>query len=124
MRGEDDRILHAVRRPCDRRDTERSEWRGGRAAESTSTRLLGIQAARLRAWRVAGVTIWHVRSKRSEAQRSEAVKRSAVREPRASSSSGTVGRVPATDTKTRDPRPRERAAFVRIAGAAGLAVLR
>ena len=121
MRGEDDRILHAVRRPCDRRDTERSEWRGGRAAESTSTRLLGIQAARLRAWRVAGGTIWHVRSKRSEAQRSEAQRRARAagqfvkRDRRSRTRDGHRGpRSPATGW----------AAFVITAGAAGLAVLR
>jgi hypothetical protein len=40
-----------------------SDWRGGRAGPSTPC----IQAARHRAWRVAGVTIWHVRSTRSAA---------------------------------------------------------
>ena len=50
-----------------------SDWRGGRAG--LSTHRIRVQAARLRAWRVAGGTIWLARSKRSEAQRSEAQRR-------------------------------------------------
>ena len=45
-----------------------SDWRGGRAGPST----LRIQAARLRAWRVAGVTIWHGAAQRSATQWSAA----------------------------------------------------
>ena len=39
--------------------------------------------------------------------RAQQTKRSGVREQRASSSSGTVVRVPAKDTRARGPRPRE-----------------
>ena len=67
-RGEDDRTVHPLRRPCGRRDTKRSDWRGGRAAADTPrSSAVGVQAARHRAWRVAGVTIWHERSARSGA---------------------------------------------------------
>jgi len=45
---------HAGRRLRDRRATKRSDWRGGRAG----TRTCAFKAARLRAWRVAGVTSW------------------------------------------------------------------
>ena len=60
-------------RPCGRRATKRSDWRVGRAGPSTSTHwpwLLAVRlsAARLRAWRVAGVTICPVRSTRNEVQ--------------------------------------------------------
>ena len=94
-----------------------SDWRGGRAGPST----LRIQVARLWAWRVAGGTIWHERSTRSEAQRSGAQRRARA-----------VGQFVKRDrrSRTRDGHqgPRSpaagRAAFVSIAGAAGLAVLR
>ncbi len=56
-----------VRRLCGRRDTKRSDWRGGRAGPITSRH----SAARHRAWRVTGVTIWPACSERSAAQRTE-----------------------------------------------------
>jgi hypothetical protein len=43
---------HEPRRLCGRRDTKRSDWRDGRAVANAS------KAARLRAWRALGVTIW------------------------------------------------------------------
>lgn len=78
----------------------------GAAVEPARARLAfgSVQAARLRAWRVAGATIRPVRSTRRERN---AVERRAVREPRAGSSSGPVGRVPATDIRACDPRTRE-----------------
>jgi hypothetical protein len=90
-----------------------SDWHGGRAGPST-LRYSGLQAARLRAWRVAGVTIWHVRSTRSAA---------------ACASSGPVrqaGPSVAVTRRTSGLRSRAtgRAAVVNTAGAAGLAVLR
>jgi hypothetical protein len=84
---------HEDRRLCDRRATKRSDWRGGRAGPSTHR----IQAVRLRAWRVAGVTIWHVRSARSEAQCSGAQRRARAARQFVKRA---VGRDPATD-----PRP-------------------
>ncbi len=63
--------VHAGPRSCGRRATKlpnRNNWRGGRTGPST----LDVQAVRLRAWPVAGATIRHRRTSRSEAQRSEA----------------------------------------------------
>jgi hypothetical protein len=96
---------HSLRRLCDRRDTKRSDWRGGRAAAGMPRRsAVGLQAARQRAWRVTGGTIW--------------------REHRASSSSGTVDH--AQRDGHRGPRSPAtgRAAVVMNAGAAGHIELR
>ena len=83
-----------------------SDWRGGRAAAGhLCDSAVGLQAARHRG--VAGGRGDDLaRAQRTGAERNE-VKCSAVREQRASSSSGPVGRVPATDIRARDPRPRE-----------------
>lgn len=110
--------VHEGRRHRDRRAIKRSDWRGGRAGPST----LRIGAARLRAWRVAGVAICAARSARER----NAVQRSA-RAPaqfakRASGSEGgqvlltalSECAIPGRGTG----RPRHRA------GAAGLTVLR
>ena len=48
-------------------EPQASDWRVGRAGPSTSCVEPGSSAARHRAWRVTGVTIWWVRSDRSEA---------------------------------------------------------
>ena len=56
-----------LRRLCGRRDTERSEWRGGRAGAPRS----GSTTARHRVWRAHGVTRWPVRSDQSAASRAK-----------------------------------------------------
>ena len=92
---------HEQRRPCGRRATKRSDWRGGRAAASTSS--IRSSAARHRAWRVAGVTIWPVRSPRSAASWAQ---RRSVRQARSSFTRSVK------EARARDPRARERAAVV------------
>ena len=105
----------ALRPTC--HQAQRLARRSSRPEHSRS----GIQAARLRAWRVAGVTIWHARSTRSEAQRSGAQRR-------ARAAGQFVKRARRSRTRDGHQGPRSpatgRAAFVITAGAAGLAVLR
>jgi len=67
-------------------------------------------AARHRAWRVTGVTIWPACRERSEAQRTE---RRSVRQ------AGVV-HAQREGNNARDPRARERAAVLIHAGTAGL----
>jgi hypothetical protein len=87
---------HEQRRLCGRRATKRSDWRGGRAAASTSMNpVFSGPAPGLAGGRGDGLA------------RAQLTERSAVREQRVSPSSGTVGRVPATDMRARAPRPRE-----------------
>lgn len=45
------------------------------AAVEPACAICAFQAVRLRAWRVSGVTIWHMRSTRSEARRSASQRR-------------------------------------------------
>ena len=82
-----------------------SDWRGGRAGPITSR----ISAARHRAWRVTGVTIWPAAA--NEAQRRERNAGQFVTRARSRTREG---------SKARDPRARERAAVVIPAGTAGL----
>jgi hypothetical protein len=61
--GLDDRTTYPLQRRCCRRDTWRSEWRDGRAADSNSMRqeisAPGSGSA------VPGVTIWRLRASHS-----------------------------------------------------------
>ena len=109
---------HEGRRLRDRRDTKRSDWRGGRAGPS-----------RLGDFRRPGSGRGGWPGRRSgtcaanEAKRN-AVQRSAVREQRASSSSGRVVRAHARRTSAPATPATGRAAVVMTAGTAGLTELR
>ena len=109
--------VHEGRRHRDRRAIKRSDWRGGRAGPST----LRIGAARLRAWRVAGVAICAARSARERNGAAQCASTGAVRQARERFRGRSVlltalseCAIPGRGTG----RPRHRA------GAAGLTVLR
>lgn len=91
------------------------------ARQSSRPALTWLQVARLRAWRVAGVTIWHERSARERSLRS------AVREQRASSSNRRAKQRAVAYPRRPSASPRSpakgRADFVSRAGAAGPSVV-
>ena len=103
------RQAHEVRRLCGRRDTKRSDWRGGRAGPITSTHSMHSAA---RASGMAG-------DRSDDLAGVQRTKRSGVNGTSVSSSSGPRSRT-REGNKARDPRARERAAVVNSAGAAGL----